>query len=164
MKRYKTRIILLIIILILGMFRWYLIPIKKHISTSLYSMDGDQINATFDISWHRHIARPAELWGRIIIDEIVYVSIHETNIILNDGSIFENLIKKLRNESLIQWFFVSTNNSFDTHNNHIRVIQIDRDFNTVYMTVARDGILTAYYGPAETAKEANIISSRLHKR
>lgn len=164
MKRYNKMIILLIIILILSIFTWYLTPVKKNISTSLCSINGDQINVIFNISWHRHIARPTELRGTITIDEIVYYSIHETNTIINDGKFLDKLIKKLRNETLIQWFVISTNNAFDIHNNNIRVIQIDKDFNTVYMTVVRDGILTAYYGPAETAKEANVISSRLNMR
>jgi hypothetical protein len=165
MKRYNKKIILFTaIILILSMFTWYLTPTKKNISTSLCSMDGDQINVTFNINWHRHITRPTELWGTITIDEIVYYSIHETNTIINDGKFLDKLIKKLRNETLIQWFVISTNNAFDIHNNNIQIIQIDRDFNTVYITVVRDGILTAYYGPAETAKEANVISSRLNMR
>ena len=61
MKRYNKKIILLFaIIFILIMFTWYLTPVKKNITTSLCSMDGEQINAAINISWHRHIARPTE--------------------------------------------------------------------------------------------------------
>lgn len=167
MKRYNKKIILLIIIfilLILSMLIWYLTPVKKNISRSLCSMDGDQINVTFNISWHKHIARPTELWGTITIDEIVYDSIHDTNFEIKNGNFLDNLIRKLRNETPIQWFGIPTNNAFDIHNNHIQIIQLNRDFNIIYMMVTRDGISTTYYGPAETVKEANIISSRLNKR
>ncbi|NLO09875.1 MAG: hypothetical protein GX129_08440 [Clostridiales bacterium] len=61
----------------------------------------------------------------------------------------------------IQWFGIPSNDAFDIHNNNVQINHIDRDFNTVYMIVSRDDISTTYYGPAETAKEANAISSRL---
>lgn len=164
MRHYSKKLILFIAIIFLLsiIFTWYLTPLNKNISTSLCSMDGHQINVTFNLSWHRHIVRPTELWGRITIDDTVYYSIHETNTLINNGNLRDNFIRKLKNETPIQWFIIPSDNTFDMHKNNIQVVQLDRDFNRIYMMVVRDGILTTYYGPAENEKEANIISSRLN--
>ena len=101
MKHNKKFLVFIIIIIVIGLFAWYLTPIKSNLATSLCSVDGDKITVTFDVSWHRYIIKPTELWGTITIDGIEYYSIHETNFEINNGSFIENLIKKISMKEII---------------------------------------------------------------
>lgn len=165
MKQHnKTKIIFsIVIMIILGICTWYLTPVKKDISTSLCSTDGEQINVIFNVSWHRYIANPTELRGTITLNESIYYSLNETNFAIDYGNVIDRLIKKLKNEKQIPWFILSTNDVFDIHDDYIQLLQINKNFDAICMMVSIDGRVTTYYGPAETAEEANKILSRLSK-
>lgn len=151
----------LLIIIILCIFTWYLVPVKKNITTSLCSIDGEQINVTFNVSWHRYIASPTELKGTITINESIYYSLNDTNFAIERGSLLDRLAKKIKNDNPTPWFIIPTNNVFDIHYNSVQLLHVSMNFDTICMLIVREGSSNTYYGPAETKTEASIISSRL---
>lgn len=160
-KRIKWFIIIFVLILIPIFLAWYLAPIEQNISTSLSSLEGEQLDITFNVNWQRHTTRPTDLRGKITIDDRVYDSIHNTNHKVNYGNYFDRLMMKLRNESPVQWFITPTYETFFIEGDHIQIYTINRDFDSIHLAIQRDGEFTGYFGPAETAEEADIIAKSI---
>ena len=165
MRRFNKKVtIFSLIIIMLFIVIWYRLPVKRSITTTLCSVDGEKISVDFDLSWHRYIFRPTEIRGTIKIDNNTYYYIKKINQeMYSYYSFLERLSKKLNNDMNAQWFTFTSNNPFDILENNIQLLHVDKDFETIYITVKKPDNITAYYGPAESALEAELIYSEIYK-
>lgn len=132
-------------------------------SMKLCSLDGTTIEAVFDVRWQRHLLRPTELKGTIIVDGLEYISLQDTNAGLKSDTLIEAIRKKW-DGYVIKWFMLPTNDAMDIHENRILVEEGNRKFDTVVLLVTKDGETITYYGPAETMDEAKVIEQSVYGR
>lgn len=165
LKKIFIAVMLFVAILIVCALGWYLRPIPKNVTVTLCSLEGECVEAVFDVTWQRHLLAPTELKGTIELDGMFYRSVN----IDSNRTFMENLEMKLRlngvSSPLI--FQVWPTNKLLTDSDRIDFpfTEIDseiRDFELIAICVTRDGSPTFYYGPAGTAEEAQAVFTKLY--
>lgn len=132
-------------------------------SMNLCSLDGNTIEAEFSIQWKRHLFRPMELKGTIVVDGLEYISLQDTNASLKSDTMIE-AIRKKRDGYIVKWFVLPTNEPMDIHKNRVWVAEADREFDTVVLLLTKDGKTITYYGPADTIDDAKLIEQSMYGR
>lgn len=165
MRRLNKKVtVIIIIVFVISMIIWYRIPVKRSTSTTLCSLDGEQISVDFDLRWHKYIFKPTEIRGAIKLYNNTYYYINDTNQKMHfQVGIIENFIRKLNNNTNINMFIIPSNDPFNFHDNNIQLGYVDKNFETICIYVITDSNLKVYYGPAKTAEEAKLISLEINK-
>lgn len=161
MKHHKKLIVVVVAAALLGMLIWYLQPIKRNLSMTLCSLDGEQIDVTFDVTWHRYLLAPTILEGTIQVNGETYYSVKNQNgRTVGELSFFEGLKKKIKDVREIPRFVRQEDGPMEWSSNCIRLSLLEKDFTQVDVVIIRDDEMTVYYGPAKTAEEAKEIAYR----
>ena len=158
MKKYwKIALILVALLLVVGII-WYRIPLEKKESMTMCSIEGEIIEVTFDVAWHRYLFAPTELKGTITIDDVVYEP-WETD---RQKSFIDNIKDKMSNARYIPVFVLeSETNPLQYHDNLISIWMDENsdleNFKKSYILLNRDGVSEDFFGPASTKEEAQQI-------
>lgn len=162
-KKIILTVILSFLTLAAVSLKYHLTPSRKYMQGTLCSLDGEQINVLFDVTWVPHLFKPTELEGTIYIDDKAF---QDVKFSYGDGFI-DHLRAKFQSSpsytfsSSTTWAWMDDDwlefclprSSQEAKN--LELVCIDLHLKNQRKTIA-------YFGPAETAEEADIIFHTLY--
>lgn len=158
MKKYwKIALSMVALLLVVGII-WYRIPLEKKETMTMCSLEGETIEVTFDVAWHRYLFAPTELKGIITVDGVVY-EVWETN---RHNSFIDNIKDKVSNAKYTPMFVLESETNALEYSYNLIHIWMDKNsdlenFKKSYILLNRDGVSEHFFGPANTKEEAQQI-------
>lgn len=155
-KKKMKIIIVVLVILMLVLDVWYHIPVKVEKTFYACTVGGKKSKIICNISWQRYIFDYDDLDGIITVDGVRYYSVRidYQNLSLKD-MIRENLDHK-RNNS----YYTKDKIGLEKFQNMIILSVDDIKFSHVNLELLNDNAHDDYYGPSNTAGEAESIRRR----
>lgn len=149
-KRYMLLVFIILILLFLFLTKDIIYPPSINQSVSLHSLDGQQIQAHFDITFHDYLLYEPRLSGTIQINNTIYYKTREHEPNMGCTMSTQVFMKQYTTtESMLR--------------NIIHVTRITEDMNEICMLVTAEENGAIYYGPSETVEEAQQILENLFK-
>lgn len=158
-KKILKIIGVLSIILVLILYK---LPDKINVTMPLCSLEGEYVNANFDVYWKRFFFRPTELRGKISLDAQEYICIMDSQINFKRGDFWSNLVEKVNGDTYFPWFIKSGVYGLDIHDHWMMVFREENDFEQVGLLFFEEDTKITFYGPASTAEEAKAIYEKLY--
>lgn len=143
-KKVFCIIMLVTIISVLIVFIIYFRPQTYKGEYSLSSLNGETINAVFDIKKYKHIFKANTMEGQIIINDIVY-----------DTSIHMGYSSERGEHS---YYFSEIKDGYDLNfDNYLYLDFIGKKNKYFRLILIKDGNAEIYYGPVKDKSEVNDI-------
>lgn len=158
MKKYWKIALVIVALLVLVGIIWYRSPIEKKETMTMCSLDGETIDVTFDVAWHRYLLSPTQLKGTITIDGVVY-ELWKTD---RQKGFIDNIKDKVSNARYIPMFVLESETDALEYSYNFIHIWMDENsdlenFKKSYILLNRDGVSEHFFGPASTKEEAQQI-------
>ncbi len=162
-KRIK-KIVIAVLLFLLGACLVYHFPVKKKLRVTVCTVEGETAEALFEVWFQRSLIYPTVMNGKVTFGGREYEKIPEVW-----GSVFGKICWKMKNwgEVRSSSFQLKSNDFNERAGNQIRFNSPDRgigkQFKAFSFTVIKDSTIVEYYGPAETAEEAEKIRAHVYQ-
>ena len=154
MKKRQILIIglslLFLAVLLGGVLAYALRPLHYRQDVYAATLDGDILELKLDVSLNRHLWKPDEMHGRIIVDEVEYVSFIDLHPEL-----------PIKGETGDRYFFdVPTDNILESRD-QIIIMPIENRLDAFWFCFVRSGESYTYFCPAGSQAEAQAVADLL---
>ena len=150
-SRYKLMVtgISLVVLLLLGLGAYALRPLHFQKKVSVCTLDGDVLEAELDITLHRHLWKPVESHGTIMIEGVEYVNMND---LYSERSVKANGA---------HIFLIPASYALDSwENDKIYLSLMENNLDSLMLDFVRSGEMLTYFGPAESQAEVQSISEK----
>ncbi len=164
MKKRAKKIVIAVLLFLLGACLVYHFPVKKKLRVTVCTVEGETAEAVFDVWYQRILIYPTVMNGTITFDGREYKKVP-----VGWGSVSERIRRKLDNWRAVDegLFCLKSNDIIERAGNlidfHSSGKGIGKQFKAFSFIVIKDSALVEYYGPAETAEEAEKIRAHVYQ-
>lgn len=162
-KRIK-KIVIAMLLLLFAACLVYHFPVKKKLRVTVCTVEGETAEAVFDVWFQRILIYPTVMNGTITFDGREYEKVP-----VGWGSISERIRWKLDNWGAVDggFFCLKSNDIMERAGNlvdfHSSDKGIGKQFKAFSFTVIKGSTIVEYYGPAETAEEAEKVRAHVYQ-
>lgn len=141
-RKIKVLSIFFTAILLLGLLLFALRPLHYQERVSVCTLEGDVLEVELDVTLRRHLWKPIESHGKIIIDGVEYVNIND---LYPQSSI--------KTQTSIHIFQIPSRYALD-RGDPIVLNPAGNWLDQFMLSVVRSGVTATYFGPAASQAEA----------
>ncbi len=162
-KRIK-KIVIAVLLFLLGACLVYHFPVKKKFRVTVCTVEGETAEAVFDVWFQRNLIYPTVMNGKVTFGGREYENVFE-----NTDSVSEKIQEKMENWGGVRssFFQLKSNDFYERAENLIYFNSSDKgvrkQFDAFVFVVMKGSALVEYYGPAETAEEAEKIRAHVYQ-
>ena len=152
-KRYRILLgISFFLLFLLGLLSFALRPLHYQQSVFACTLEGDILEVQFDVTLCRHLGKPVESHGKVIIDSVEYVSIND---------LYSK--ESIKNTSSHIFLIPSLYPLDEWENDKIFLEPLDNSLDYFMLSFVKSEVTSTYFGPATSEVEAwNIIKQMLN--
>lgn len=151
-RKFRIIVIGLLVLLLLGLLSgllaYRLRPLHYQQTICACTLDGEVMELTLDISLYRHLWKPMEYHGKIMIDGVEYVSAYD---------LYPEMPPKSDKTFL---FYIPSSSVLDI-GDYIWITPIDNYFDCFWFGISEEGATDGYFAPAASQEEAGVIAEKV---
>lgn len=149
-KSFRIFLIISFFLLMLwGLLSYALRPLHYQKNIFACTLDGNVLKVEFDVTLYRHLGKPIESHGRIIIDNVEYISIND----LYPKESLKNISSHI--------FLIPSQYALDEwENDKIFLNPIDNHLDYFMLSFVKSETAYTYFGPASSQAEAWTVAGQ----
>ncbi len=164
MKKRVKKIVIATLLLLFAVCLVYHFPVKKKLRVTVCTIEGETAEVVFDVWFQRSLIYPTVMNGKVTFGGREYENV------FGDGASFsEKIHAKMEDWGGVRssFFQLNSNDFNERAENMIWFNSSDKgvrkQFDAFFFIVIKGSTLVEYYGPAETAEEAEKVRAHVYQ-